>query len=105
MRDYDKIDELESNWNDVIGEKFSHLKKRHKIKTDEVWELFNVFSNKELNICDRCGVIENSFELFWVDNPFYEPINEAEEKRIEKFIGKYSSVCADCKEILWKGID
>lgn len=57
------------------------------------------------NCCDRCGILDNSEELHWVD---YDTVSREDEKKLLKGIelekGVYASLCLDCiKALIEKG--
>jgi len=55
--------------------------------------IFNKLEELELNVCCKCGSIESTYELCWLDY-WYEGQVRPNHTR------KYTAVCRDCKKAL-----
>lgn len=68
--------------------------------TKEVF--FQELENYELNTCDKCNMIESTYDLVWIDSEDFEPKetdNFNEKKFKEAIKKKYSALCLDCYKI------
>ena len=56
----------------------------------------------ELNICDNCGIIEDTYELIWITAEGFEP--KPGEIVSEEVYNKYNALCLGCyTSIIKKG--
>lgn len=53
----------------------------------------DALGNMGLNSCDRCGMIEVSDDLVWV-----EYIDIEEQPRLREALKEYTAVCQDCAD-------
>lgn len=51
----------------------------------------NKLSDYELNVCDKCGQVESTYDLIWIDF-----IEEDEAETLKKEIFNYTAVCLRC---------
>ena len=62
-------------------------------------EFNEVADQYELNLCDKCGVIEPSQDLNWLE--YDDSITEEEWKKVSAD-GEYIALCISCLEIMRK---
>ncbi len=66
--------------------------------TNEIF--FMELDNYEYNLCDKCNMIDSTYDLIWIDSEDFEQkekdnFNEAKhQSAVEIF--KFSALCVDC---------
>lgn len=82
---------------DVIG-------RTEKDVWDSIWEqLRDEFG---INSCDKCGMIDKSTDLIWIDAEDFKPLEKDkfnEEKYKEAIKERYSALCDKCYKELCCG--
>ena len=81
---------------DIYSKEYKTILAKTK-ETEE--ELDEFLENRELNICDKCDVIESTYDLAWIDSEDFEPLDTDtfNKTKFLKAIKKgYSALCEDC---------
>ena len=84
------------NCKDVFWKTPKEVLKNIKENDDE---LFEWLQDHELNTCDKCDMIESTYDLIWITAEDFEP--KKKEVVPEWAYKKYDALCIECyKEIL-----
>ena len=80
----------------IAKEKFRQMRKDGELSADEYGknEFMAWLGDNELNICDKCGRIDNTEELIWITYDGFKPLKN--EVLDEKTYLKYDALCEPC---------
>ena len=76
---------------EIIGSTIPKVKKMYGWSDDEV---ASFLEDQELNTCDKCGEIDSTYDLVWIDSGDFEP--KKGEIVPKELYNKYSALCEDC---------